>query len=82
MALGALGAEVLPGLETTPAVLAGLGAGAAAALRMPFSGALMAALLGGSAGFDAIPIVVIASVIGWLVAMAIARDETQENAQS
>jgi H+/Cl- antiporter ClcA len=82
VALGALGAEVLPGLETTPAVLAGLAAGGAAVLRMPFSGALMAALLGGSAGFDAIPIVVIASVIGWLVAMTIAGDEAQENQRS
>jgi chloride channel protein, CIC family len=79
VAAGALAAEVLPGLETTPAVLAGVAAGAAGPLRLAFSGALMATLLGGSAGFDAMPIIVLASVTGWLVALAVTRDEAQEN---
>ena len=66
-----LGSIVLPGSDLTPAVIAGLAAAASAALGLSFFGALLAALLAGSAASETIPIAVIASVIGWLVATAL-----------
>jgi H+/Cl- antiporter ClcA len=82
VAVGVLGAIVLPGMDLTPAVIAGLAAAASAALGLSFFGALLAALLAGSAAGETIPIAVVASVIGWLVAKALeqraARHESAE----
>jgi MFS superfamily sulfate permease-like transporter len=44
---------------------------------LSFFGALLAALLAGSAAAETIPIAVIASVIGWLVATALERREAR-----
>jgi H+/Cl- antiporter ClcA len=77
VATGVLGAVVLPGLDLTPAVIAGLAAAASAALGLSFFGALLAALLAGSAAAETIPIAVIASVIGWLVATALQQRQTR-----
>jgi H+/Cl- antiporter ClcA len=71
VAIGALAANVLPGLELTPAVVAGLAAGSAAGMRMPFSGAVLAAIIAGNATTDAVPFAVLGAVVGWLVALAI-----------
>ena len=49
VAVGVLGSVVLPGSDLTPAVIAGLAAAASAALGLSFFGALLAALLAGSA---------------------------------
>jgi H+/Cl- antiporter ClcA len=68
---GVLAATVLPGLDLTPAVLAGTAAGAAAGLKLPFIGALMAGVLGGAAAADTIPITIIAAVVAWLVTLAL-----------
>jgi H+/Cl- antiporter ClcA len=68
---GVLAASVLPGLDLTPAVVAGLAAGAASALKLPFIGALMAGILGGAAAADAIPITIGAAVVAWLVTLAL-----------
>jgi H+/Cl- antiporter ClcA len=77
VAVGVLGSIVLPGLDPTPAVIAGLAAAASAALGLSFFGALLAALLAGSAAAETIPIAVIASVIGWLVATALKKRESR-----
>jgi H+/Cl- antiporter ClcA len=77
VATGVLASIVLPGLDITPAVVAGLAAGASAALGLSFFGALIAALMVGSAASETIPIAVIASVIGWLAATAVARRESR-----
>jgi H+/Cl- antiporter ClcA len=71
VATGVLGSIVLPGLDLTPAVIAGLAAAASAALGLSFFGALLAALMAGSAAAETIPIAVIASAIGWLMATAL-----------
>jgi chloride channel protein, CIC family len=76
-ATGVLASILLPGLDLTPAVIAGLAAAASAALGLSFFGALLAALLAGSAAAETIPIAVIASVIGWLVATALQQRETR-----
>ena len=72
-ASGALLAAVLPGLDTTPAVVAGLAASVAAGMRLPIFGAVLAALLVHGDFADTVPIAVIAAVIGWLVALATDR---------
>jgi MFS superfamily sulfate permease-like transporter len=46
-------------------------------LGLSFFGALLAALLAGSAAAETVPIAVIASVIGWLVATALQQRETR-----
>jgi H+/Cl- antiporter ClcA len=71
VAVGALAGNVLPGLDLTPAVVAGLAAGAAAGMGMPFSGAVLAVIVAGSATIEAVPIAVLAAATGWLVAMAL-----------
>ena len=79
VATGVLASLVLPGLDLTPAVIAGLAAAASAALGLSFFGALLAALLAGSAAAETIPIAIIAAVIGWLVATALQQRETQHH---
>jgi chloride channel protein, CIC family len=68
-----LASIVLPGLDLTPAVIAGVAAAASAALGLSFFGVLLA----GSAASETIPIAVIASVIGWLAATALQRREAR-----
>jgi chloride channel protein, CIC family len=82
VATGVLGSIVLPGLDLTPAVIAGLAAAASAALGLSFFGALLAALLAGSTAAETVPIAVIASVIGWLVATALQQRETRHQSSS
>jgi H+/Cl- antiporter ClcA len=77
VAIGVLGSIVLPGLDLTPAVIAGLAAAASAALGLSFFGALLAVVLAGSAASETVPIAVIASVIGWLVATALQQRENR-----
>ena len=84
VAIAMLGADVLPGLETTPAVAAGIAAGVAAVLRVPFTAVLLATLLIGSASADVAPIAVLAAAVGWLVAVALPNpeDRAAERAES
>ena len=62
-------------LETTPAVAAGIAAGTAAVLRVPFTAVLLATLLIGSSAADVAPIAVLAAATGWLVAVALPNPE-------
>ena len=64
VALAMVAADVLPGLDTTPAVAIGLAAGTAAVLRAPFTGVLLATLLLGSSAYDVTPIAVFAAATG------------------
>jgi H+/Cl- antiporter ClcA len=73
--LGVLGADLLPGLELTPAVAAGIAAGTAAVARWPFTAVLLAALLIGPSVADVIPIAILAAATGWIVAMALPDPE-------
>jgi H+/Cl- antiporter ClcA len=79
VAVGVFASIILPGMDLTPAVIAGLAAGASAALDLGIFGALLAAVLAGSAiTAETIPIAVIASIIGWLVATVV---KTRQSAQ-
>jgi H+/Cl- antiporter ClcA len=70
-ALAVAAADLLPGLEDTPAIAAGIAAATAVVLRAPFSAALLAALLIGESATDVAPIGVLAAVVGTLVAWAV-----------
>ena len=68
-AVGVLGSLALPDFAVAPGIVAGIAAGAAAAMRLPFFGALLAALLVGLTATGTAPIAVIAAITGWLVAL-------------
>jgi len=74
-AVGVLAADVLPGLELTPAFAAGIAAGTAASLRVPITAALFVALLVGPSATDVAPIAVLAAATGWLAAVALPNPE-------
>jgi H+/Cl- antiporter ClcA len=59
-------------ISPTLAVAIGTAAGMAAMTRLVFSGLLLAGLLVGTAGIDAIPVAALAAVTAWLVMAAIA----------
>lgn len=87
VAIGVLTADLLPGLETTPAIATGIAAATAAVLRTPFTAVLLATLLVGSSAADTVPIAVLAAAVGWLVATALPnpedrrRDSDQQDAE-
>jgi chloride channel protein, CIC family len=81
-AIAVLAASVLPGLASTPAVAAGIAAGTAAALRVPFTPVLLSSLLVGSAAAETAPIAVLAAVVGWLAVTALPSPEDRAAAQS
>lgn len=74
-AIGVLAADVLPGLDATPAFAAGIAAATAAALRVPFTAALFVTLIVGSSATEVAPIAVLAAATGWLVAVALPSPE-------
>jgi H+/Cl- antiporter ClcA len=75
VAIGVLAADVLPGLETTPAIATGIAAGTSAVLRVPFTAVLLATLLLGSSAAEVAPIAVLAAAVGWIVAVALPNPE-------
>jgi H+/Cl- antiporter ClcA len=72
---GLLAADVLPGLDTTPAIAIGITAATTAVLRVPFTAVLLATLLLGSSAADVAPIAVLAAAVGWIVATALPSPE-------
>jgi H+/Cl- antiporter ClcA len=70
-ALGAGAADLISGLETTPAVATGLAAGTATVLRAPFTAVLLTTLLMGSAAADVAPITILAATVAWIATLAI-----------
>lgn len=74
-AVGVLAADVLPDFAVTPAVAAGIAAGTAASLRVPFTAALLVALLVGDSATEVAPIAVLAAAVGWLAAVALPSPE-------
>jgi H+/Cl- antiporter ClcA len=75
VAIGVLAADVLPGLETTPAIATGIAAATSAVLRVPFTAVLLATLLLGSSATEVAPVAVLASAVGWIVAVALPNPE-------
>jgi len=81
VAIGTLTADVLPGLETTPAIATGIAAATAAVLRVPFTAVLLASLLVGSSASEVAPIAVLAAAMGWIVATALPGPEDRRQEQ-
>ena len=81
VAVGVMGADVLPGLDLTPAVAMGIAAGTAAVLRAPFTAVLLATLLLGSSAVEVTPIAVLAAATGWLVATALPTPEDRRSGE-
>jgi H+/Cl- antiporter ClcA len=80
VSIGVMASVVLPGLDLTPAVIAGTAAAASAVFDLGIFGALLAAFLAGSAiSSETLPIAVMASVIGWLVATAVKTRESSRD---
>lgn len=70
-AAGGMMAAQLPGFGFTPAVAVGLGAGTAAALRLPLSGAALGIVLTLPAGPGASPLIIVGVVIAYMVMLAL-----------
>jgi H+/Cl- antiporter ClcA len=81
-AIGVASADLLPGLETTPAIAAGIAAATAAILRVPFTAVLMATLLVGASAAEVAPIGVLAAAVGWIVAIALPNPEDKRPAEA
>jgi H+/Cl- antiporter ClcA len=67
-------------MSPTVAVAMGCAAGVAAATRLLIAAVLIAALLVGSAGFDAIPAAVLAAAAAWMTVSALEPEEPAEDA--
>jgi H+/Cl- antiporter ClcA len=80
-ATSVLAADVLPGLDLTPAVAVGLAAATSAVLRIPFTAVLLASLLVGSSAIEVAPIAVLAAATGWVVAVALPNPEDRAAAR-
>lgn len=72
---GSLAAGILPGLDLTPAIAAGVAAAAAAALALPFFAVLISALLVGAV--SVVPIAILAAAVGWILALAARKLQPQ-----
>jgi len=79
---GLLAADILPGLDTTPAIAVGITAATTAVLRVPFTAVLLSTLLLGSSAAEVAPIAVLAAAVGWIVATALPNPEDREPAQA
>jgi H+/Cl- antiporter ClcA len=66
-AAGGIAASHLPGLPMIPAVAMGIGAMCATMLTLPFTATLLATLLLGADGVQAMPVVIVAVVIAYVV---------------
>lgn len=62
---------VVPGLEATPAVVAGLAAGSASMLRLPVASVMLAVLITGQAGVDATTLAIVGSVVAVVTTLAL-----------
>lgn len=80
-ALGVAAADLLPGLETTPAIGACIAAATAVTLRAPFTAALLGFIIVGSPAADVAPLIVLAAAVGVIVAVLI-PEAPRQKAQS
>lgn len=67
--VGGIAMSHLPGLPEVPAVAMGIGAMAAVMLRLPLTAVLLATLLLGTDGLTAMPLVIVAVVVAYVVSI-------------
>jgi H+/Cl- antiporter ClcA len=66
-AAGGIAMSHLPGMSLVPAVAMGIGAMSVVILRLPLTSVLLATLLLGSDGLDAMPVVIVAVVVAFVI---------------
>jgi H+/Cl- antiporter ClcA len=66
-AAGGVAASHLPGLELVPAVAMGIGAMSVVMLKLPLTATMLATLLMGADGLAAMPVVIVAVVVAYVV---------------
>ena len=71
VAVGVLAVLVLPTDSVSPMAAAGIGATAAAMLRLPATAALLGAVLVGGAGETIAPFAIIGAVVGYVIRLAV-----------
>jgi H+/Cl- antiporter ClcA len=84
MYVGAAGGIALshaPGLRMVPAVAMGIGAMSAVMLRLPLSSVLLATLLMGSDGLAAMPVVIVAVVVAFVISAWLVPQPTPPQVQ-
>jgi H+/Cl- antiporter ClcA len=62
----------VPGLDATPAVVAGLAAGSASMLRLPVTSVMLAVLIAGQPGIQATTLAIVAAVVAIATTLALA----------
>jgi H+/Cl- antiporter ClcA len=77
-AAGGMAASNLPGLELAPAVAMGIGAMCTVMLTLPLTATLLATLLLGSDGLTAMPLVIVAVVVAYVVTARLTPAHAQE----
>jgi H+/Cl- antiporter ClcA len=73
-AAGGIALAHLPGLNTVAAMAMGIGAMCAVVVRLPLTSVLLATLLLSSAGFGAMPLVIVAVVVAYVVSARFTPD--------
>ena len=77
-AAGGMAASNLPGLELVPAVAMGIGAMCTVMLTLPLTSTLLATLLLGTDGLTAMPLVIVAVVVAYVVTARLTPAPAQE----
>ena len=77
-AAGGMAASNLPGLELVPAVAMGIGAMCTVMLTLPLTSTLLATLLLGTDGLAAMPLVIVAVVVAYVVTARLTPAPAQE----
>ncbi len=77
-AAGGMAASSLPGLELAPAVAMGIGAMCTVMLTLPLTATLLATLLLGADGLTAMPLVIVAVVVAYVVTARLTPPPAQE----
>jgi H+/Cl- antiporter ClcA len=77
-AAGGIAASHLPGLDMVPAVAMGIGAMSTVMLRLPLTATLLATVLIGTDGLAAMPLVIVAVVVAYVVTARLVPAPSQE----
>jgi len=80
-AAGGLAMADLPGMELVPAVAMGMGAMSVVMLRLPLTSVMLATLLMGADGLAAIPLVIVAVVVAYVLTARLPQPQQHEPAE-
>jgi hypothetical protein len=81
-AAGGIAMSHLPGMSLVPAVAMGIGAMTAVLLRLPLTSVLLATLLLGADGLGAMPVVIVAVVVAFVISAWFVPEPAPEPAET